>query len=401
MKILFVAHNFPRHDKDVAGSFLLSLARGLIKRGHSVMAVVPHDAGLHERDELHGVHIRRYRYAADDAERLAYTGTMAEQVMKSWGSRLQLLQLLRACRRETRRAVTEWNPDIVHIHWWFPNAMAVHTARFGGVPRVITSHGTDLFLLDRVSAARPIAKRVLSRAARVTVISTPLVQRVTDLGVPLERIDVIPMPIDRDILESPAVESPPASRALRLLFAGRLIERKGAEYAIRAVKLLNSRGIECNLTIVGDGHLRVDLDNLCDELDLGTLVHFSGMVPPAEVIDAMRNSDVFLMPAVTDWKGEREGFGMVIVEAMMSGLPVVATESGGIPDIIQDGVNGFLVGERDSESIAAAVAKLARNKDLAQRIRVAARERVLDRFHPDAIAARFEDVYLSAANTQR
>jgi glycosyltransferase involved in cell wall biosynthesis len=280
--------------------------------------------------------------------------------------------------------------------------MAVSRARVGGAPIVLTSHGTDLFLLDRNKIARPLASRVFRRAARITVISSPLVNRVTQLGVPLDRISVIPMPVDGEILahERPREEQR-QSREVRLLFAGRLIERKGAEYAIRALKLLNSRGVDASLTIVGDGPLRVDLDHLCDELDLGTLVRFTGMLPPAGVVQQMNAADILLMPAVTDWKGEQEGFGMVIVEAMLSGLPVVASASGGITDIITDGVNGILVPERETDAIAAAVARLGRNTELAVRLREAARTTALQHFHPDAIAGRFEEVYLSAADTAR
>jgi glycosyltransferase involved in cell wall biosynthesis len=404
VKILFVAHNFPRHSGDVAGHFLLSLAHGLLQRNHQVLAVVPHDAGLTSRDDIDGVQVRRFRYANDDAETLAYRGTMADQVLRSVGAKVSLLRFMRAARREARRACLEWKPDVANIHWWFPSGLAVGRLRAasGRVPLVLTSHGTDLFLLDKLAAALPLARRVFRRADRVTVISQPLVGRVTALGVPRDSVSVIPMPVDRALLEEPGrANGGEHGDSVRLLFVGRLVERKGAEFAIRALKLLVSRGINASLRILGDGPLRVDLDNLCDELELGTRVHFSGVVPPADVRAEMRAADVFLMPAVTDWKGEQEGFGMVIVEAMLSGVPVVATDSGGITDIIENGANGMLVAERDAEAIAAAVARIARNGELAGRLREAGRQTALQRFHPDSIAERFEEVYLTATQNAR
>jgi glycosyltransferase involved in cell wall biosynthesis len=103
------------------------------------------------------------------------------------------------------------------------------------------------------------------------------------------------------------------------------------------------------------------------------------------------------MPAVTDWKGEQEGFGMVLVEAMASGLPVVATRSGGIPDVVTDGTTGLLVPERDPEALATAAARLLDDPALAQRLATAARADLDARFAPDAIARGYEAVYRRAA----
>jgi glycosyltransferase involved in cell wall biosynthesis len=110
-----------------------------------------------------------------------------------------------------------------------------------------------------------------------------------------------------------------------------------------------------------------------------------------------RDAGVFVMPAVTDWKGEQEGFGMVIVEAMAYGLPVVASRSGGIPDIIRDGENGLLVPERDVGALAAALARVLDDAALADRLGASARADVGDRFAPGRIAIAFDTVYRRAA----
>ena len=107
MKILIVAHGFPRHPDDLAGAFLLALARGQQDLGHAVLVVAPHDAGLPMDDVVDAVRVQRYRYAADAGETLAYRGTMADQVLKSWSGRLKLLRFVIASRRATRRASIE------------------------------------------------------------------------------------------------------------------------------------------------------------------------------------------------------------------------------------------------------------------------------------------------------
>ena len=393
MRILIIAHSFPREPGDPAGNFLLSLARGQLALGHEVTVVAPHAAGVAEADDFHGVRVRRYRYGPDASETLAYAGTMADQVMRSWGARWRMLRLIAASRRMTREVARDVRPDVIHVHWWFPGALAVWPRTGLRVPVVITSHGTDLFLLDRARPVVRLASRLFRSAAQVTVISTPLVRRVEALGVPSERITVVPMP-----LPPPPAADPMTSSSDRgaLLFVGRLVERKGCEYAIRALSLLRDAGRDARLVVVGDGPERAALESLARSLGVAPHVEFAGMLPSSAVAERYARAGTLLMPAVTDWKGEQEGFGMVIVEAMRHGLPVVATASGGIPDIVRDGVNGLLVPERDAGAIAAAVTRLLDDPRLADRIGQAASADVADRFAPARIAQTFDSVYARA-----
>lgn len=392
MRVLIAAHNFPRHSADMAGAFLLSLARGQRALGHDVVVVAPHAAGLPEADTLDGVAIRRFRYGPDASETLAYAGTMHEQVLRSWPARWRMIRFLFAFRRAVRQAVRDFQPDVLHAHWWFPAGLTSWPRRGlpAGLPVVLTSHGTDLFLLDRFRAARPVASRVFARAAQVTVISTPLVGRVRELGVPAERITVVPMPLDAATFTETSVDVP-RERDL-VLFVGRLVERKGAEFAIRAVaRLRNAR-----LVVAGDGPERQALERLARQLGVEQRVLFTGTLTPTDVAAQYRRAAVLAFPAVTDWKGEQEGFGMVLVEAMRSGLPIVATRSGGIPDVIRDGETGLLVAERDHTALGEAIGRVLQDAALSRRLAAAAQTDVAARFAPDRIARTFADVYARA-----
>jgi len=378
----------------MAGAFLLALAKGQQALGHEVRVVAPHAAGLAERETVGGVEVARYRYGPDAAETLAYAGTMHEQALRSWPARWRLLQFVRAGRRAIRRECAAFRPDVLHVNWWVPGGVAVWPANAGGRPVVLTSHGTDLFLLDRFPAARRLAGPIFRSATEVTVISTPLVDRVARLGVPRERITVLPMPLTADRFSNPPTGQRDGGR---MLFVGRLIERKGAEFAIRAVAELRRKGRAARLTVVGDGADRPRLEALVKELGLFRVVELVGALRHDAVAEQYRTASVLLMPAVTDWKGEQEGFGMVLVEAMASGLPVVATRSGGIPDVVTDGTTGLLVPERDPEALATAAARLLDDPALAQRLATAARADLDARFAPDAIARGYEAVYRRAA----
>ena len=396
MRILLVAHGFPRHPDDPAYGFLLGLARGQQALGHELLVVAPHTAGVPERGDVAGVPVTRYRYGSDAAETLAYAGTMHEQVLRSWPARWRLVRFLAAQRRATRRAVAAFRPDVVNVHWWFPGGLAVWPLARHGRPLVLTSHGTDLFLLDRFGAARGAAAAIFRSADQVTVISSPLVERVTALGVERSRVTVVPMPLDaRQFGAVPGA----AREAGLLLFVGRLIERKGAEFAIRAAAALAGAGKRVELLVAGDGPARPELERLAADLGMGARVRFLGAVPAGDVAGLYARAAVFLMPAVTDWKGEQEGFGMVLVEAMRCGAPIVATRSGGIPDVVRDGATGLLVPERDPAALAAAVTRLLDDPGLAAQLAEAARRDVDERFAPAAIARTFDAVYRRAAGT--
>lgn len=397
MRVLLATHSFPRRPADMAGAFLLSLALGQAALGHETLAIAPHASGLPLEDTIAGVRVRRFRYGPDRAETLAYAGTMHEQVLRSWRARARLLRFLHAFRRAVRDAARDFRPDVLHVHWWFPGGLTAWPRRGlpGVLPVVLTSHGTDLFLLDRFRPARPLAARVFGSATQVTVISSPLVPRVRALGVPPDRITVVPMPLDA--VAFPANAAAGTREAELLLFVGRLIERKGAEYAIRAVAELRHQGRKLRLLLAGDGPERAALERLAGTLGVQAGIVFAGTLPPAEVAALYQRAALLVLPAVTDWKGEQEGFGMVLVEAMRSGLPIVATRSGGITDVIQDGATGLLVPERDPAALAAALARLLDDTALARRLSAAAATDVAERFAPERIARTFADVYARAA----
>lgn len=377
----------------MAGAFLLSLSRELSALGHELLVVAPHAAGLAERDMVAGVPVERFRYAPDEQETLAYAGTMHEQVLRSWRARARLLSFVAASRRAVRDAVRRFGADVIHAHWWFPGGLVLWPRMRGTPPAVLTSHGTDLFLLDRFAAARALARRVFATAAEVTVISTPLVPRVRALGVPDEHITVVPMPLDRTVFASASATDGARNG---LLFVGRLIERKGAEYAIRALAELVGEGRDVTLTIVGDGPQREALEQLARELAVGGRTRFEGALPPDEVARRYRACGILIMPAVTDWKGEQEGFGMVLVEGMSAGMAIVATRSGGIPDVVRDGHTGLLVPERDASALATAVRRLLSEPALRARLGNSAARDVRERFDPAHIARTFEGVYQRA-----
>jgi colanic acid/amylovoran biosynthesis glycosyltransferase len=160
---------------------------------------------------------------------------------------------------------------------------------------------------------------------------------------------------------------------VRLLSIGRLVEKKGIEYALRAVALARERGIRLYYTIVGDGPLRTSLIALADELGLRDTVVFAGWADQGGILGHIYASDVLLAPSITDRMGDQEGIPVAIMEAMATGLPVVATRHSGIPELVHDRKSGLLVAEADAEELAAAIAWLCMDQELRERMGVEGR----------------------------
>lgn len=399
LHILHVTHNYPRWPGDVSGSFLLSLAREQRALGHQVSVLAPHAAGASGREELPpGVHVVRYRYGSDSQETLTYTGTMHERVLASWRARWRLLRLLFALRRAVRTALRERCIDIVHAHWWFPNALALWPWP-GRPPLVVTSHGTDLFLLGGTPLLAPLARTALRRAAMVTTVSTALAARVRALGVPAERVDVIPMPLDAGAYGDPHAPHPDARpfdaerEAHHVLFVGRLTAQKGAADLVEAMAQVVRERSQVHLTVIGDGPERSALAERVERLGLEKHVRFLGVRTGAEVATFYRRASVLVVPSTTGARGEQEGFGLVAVEGMAGGVPVVATRSGGLTDIVRDGETGWLVTAGASEELARTLLDVLAHPDEARRRAGEARRDVVARFAPESLARRYIGVY--------
>jgi colanic acid/amylovoran biosynthesis glycosyltransferase len=185
-------------------------------------------------------------------------------------------------------------------------------------------------------------------------------RRLVELGAPPERIVVHRTGIDLERWPH-RTAAPAGDRSLRLVTVGRLVEKKGIEYVLRAVRILVDRGRDVEYRILGDGPRRDRLIALVAELGLGDRVTLHGRHQQAKVREGMAESDVLVAASVTAADGDEEGIPNVLKEAMALGLPVVGTRHAGIPELIEDGVSGFLVPERDEGTLADALERLARD----------------------------------------
>jgi glycosyltransferase involved in cell wall biosynthesis len=149
------------------------------------------------------------------------------------------------------------------------------------------------------------------------------------------------------------------------------------------------------LVIVGEGPERPKLEDAARRLGIADRVELRGRIPSSELQAAYARARAFVLPAVLDARGDTEGLGVVLLEAMNHATPVVASRVGGIPDIVEDGVSGLLVPPGDAAALAAALQRVLDSPDLARRLGEAGRRRLHERFSWEAITARWEAVYRS------
>lgn len=292
-------------------------------------------------------------------------------------------------------------PVLLHAHYG-PNGLRVLplAARLG-VPLITTFHGSDATITDLryektyLGFRLYVANKGKLKASSATFLtdSNFLRLKLLEQGFPADRVFVAYAGVDTRKFKPASSEDRPI-----ILFVGRFVEVKGAEFAIRAASEVQRQFPDVELVLIGDGQLRKELESLAKK----SLRRYSflGVRTPEEVRDWMNRASMLCMPAVTTRSGEEEGFGMVCAEAQAVGKPVIAFSSGGVPEIISDGITGFLAPERDWQALARNLATLLQKPELRERFGRAAREAMLRKFDLEHCTRRLERIYGMVSGTQ-
>ncbi len=275
-------------------------------------------------------------------------------------------------------------PDLVHAHFASGGRAALPLARALRVPLLVTLHGADVTVRG---SRTDVYKRLGEQASLFMCISSFIRDRALEAGFPPQKLLVHYIGIDRDLFSpSPSLEPPNG-----VLFVGRLVEKKGCEYLLRAMHLVQRAHPQCELAVIGDGPLRLSLEALAKELNIRC--QFRGVQPPMVIREALGRARIFCVPSVRAANGDSEGLGIVFAEAQAMGVPVVSTTHGGIPEVVEDRLTGLLAPERDYEALADALSLLIDNEDLWQRLHRGALQRVEQYFDLKMQTAQLENIY--------
>jgi colanic acid/amylovoran biosynthesis glycosyltransferase len=186
---------------------------------------------------------------------------------------------------------------------------------------------------------------------------------------------------------------------VRIASTGRLVEKKGIEYSIRAVAKLTKMNYNIEYNIIGDGPLRENFQQLIQELDVSDAVKLLGWKQQQELVEILNNSHIFIAPSVTAKDGDQDAPVNTLKEAMAMGLPVIGTQHGGIPELIEDGISGFLVPERDADAISQKLSYLIEHPQLWSQIGQSGRAYVEEHYDLHKLNDELVEIYWQLLNT--
>lgn len=280
--------------------------------------------------------------------------------------------------------------DVVHCQFGQFGLKAMTLRELGVLPgRILVAfRGADLTVDPDVEGYRML----FQVADRVLPVCDAFRHRLVEMGCDPGKIRVHRSGIDLSRFEFVERSRSPGE-GYRLLTIARLVEKKGVAYGIRAVALLKQAGQDVTLTIVGDGPLREELERLSVELDVRDRIRFTGALAHEAVLKVVLDAHVLVAPSHTGEDGDQEGIPNVLKEAMATGLPVVSTFHSGIPELVEDGVSGFLVPERDSEALANRLLHLLNNRERWAAMGRAGRNRVEAEYDIRALNRQLIELY--------
>ena len=355
--------------------------------------MAPHFSGAKKEEVINGVRIFRFQYFFTRRQTLCYQGGMLANIKKNKLNIILLPFFAFFHLLAIYQVIKKVRPQIIHAHWLMPQgafALLYKKISRQKFKIICTSHGIDVFSLrgrfftcakkwliknlDGLSAVSQALKNELIRnykADKVKVIHNAVNTQKFNAG------------LNYKIKNGP-----------RLIFVGRLVEKKGVEYIIKAMPKIIKSFPACRLKIAGDGPEKEKLQKLNRALNSKNNIKFLGSVPHDNIPAYLSASDIFIGPSIVAKNQDTEGFGMVFIEAMACGLPIVATAVGGISDIIKDNKNGFIVKEKNEGAIASAIIKLLHDESLRERLGQAGRITVEEKFTWESITSKYYEAYL-------
>ena len=364
MRIAFIVGQFPV----VSETFILNQITGLLDRGHEVdiYADYPGNFSKNHQD------IDKYKLLERTYYASRMPGNRFFRMLKSLGllfanfykDPVILLRSLNVFKYRNKYgsltllfAVVPFlkkrpSYDIIHCHFGSNGVKGRFLREIGAIQGklIVTFHGIDI-TRDLQEEGERIYDCLFEEGDLFLPISSRWKQRLIELGCNEKDIVVHRMGINCRQF-SFTLRELQANSPVRIVTIARLVEKKGVEYGIRAVAKLVRAKLSIEYHVIGDGPLREDLRQLIQELDANDTVKLLGWKQQQEVVEILNNAHIMLAPSVTSQDGDQEGIPVSLMEAMARGLPIVSTQHSGIPELIENGVSGFLVPEQDVDALA-------------------------------------------------
>jgi glycosyltransferase involved in cell wall biosynthesis len=381
LKVLFISSVYPRFETDLEVPWLRASVSHLKNAGCEIAIIAPSYKGL-KSHEIDGVKVHRFRYAPAKLEFLTHDEGAPSKIARNPLLQLLAIPYVISGSLKTLFLCLKLKPNIIHVHWPFPHAFMAFFAKFfcKRTKVMLTFYSAELLLAKKKKWIKPILKMFIKWADSVIAISS--FARDTVKNIYNRNIEILPYGTTFDSKMSNCKELPKQNGKFRVLFVGRHIERKGIEYLIKAAARLDSA--EFQVRITGQGDLTEKLKKQAAK-EAPEQVVFLGKLSKEELELEYQNADCFILPAIVDSRGDTEGLGVVLIEAAQYGLPIIASDVGGIPDVIIDLKTGLLVKEKDPGAILIAIQELSESEELRKLLVFGASEHIKQNFSWDAI----------------
>jgi glycosyltransferase involved in cell wall biosynthesis len=396
LRIICPTYWYPQHATDTQATYVHDINRHLARRGHRVTVVTPGNSSMPAQESFDGVDV--VRFPMELPVDLTY-GRVAQTRVNLMGKVARVAVMahyLEAQFRATVAVARERGADVIHAHWAIPTGpAAVSAARRLGLPSVITMHGGDVYVNPEQGYdfptrwyVRPALRWTLRKAGALTAITEDCRQHALRAGAPTRSVHLVFNGTDlRRFSPAPAGGVDPRFGPSMIFACRQLFPRKGIRFLVEAAAQLKPRFPDLKVVVAGDGFERPELIALAERLGIARDVTFLGWVPNSELPQYYRAAALSVIPSL------EEGFGIPAAEAMGCETAVVASDAGGLPEVVEHGVTGLIVPRGDASALAGAIGELLADPARRQRMGHAGRERALRLFDWDRSAEQFEQIY--------
>lgn len=280
-------------------------------------------------------------------------------------------------------------PDIVHGHFGLDSYRLIPVLKKFKIPFIVNFYGHDVVRLPKEFGWTTRYKKLKNYLDYAIAGSDDMKRNLIKLGFDQSKIKTIKLAVDVDSIQFRQRKNAEA----KIMMVGRLVEKKGFTYALKAVNLLKNKLPNLQLNIFGDGELMDSLKQEVSDLEIENHVNFRGFTDIKEVIEQLYKHDILIVPSVQAMDGDREGIPQTTVEGMATGIPAIASDHAGLPELVINEQTGLQVPERDSKAISEAILKLVKNPDLVKKVSLNGRKEVEKEHNINSQVKKTEDLY--------
>jgi len=404
-KAVIITPSFPRYLNDPVSPFLFELFTRVVKLGFEIHVVSPQDyiipgiGKVLEEETLEGIHVHRFSYMRPPwLQTLTYRDRMPANLEESaFAKMLTPFYLLNAARK-TIEICKNYNADIICPFWALPQGLiGILVKRIFNRPLIVGTFPVEIALSQsKYQFMMPALDLVFKMADVIIPNSNFTKKEIERMGVNPNKLKMVYPGVDPKKF-NPHLDGSVVRKKYNcngdpiLLTVCRLVERKGIRYLIDALPSIRKEFPKVQLVIIGDGPEKEPLRQLSERM--GENVVFCGIVPDQELPYFYAMADVFILPAIIDSKGDTEGLGVVMLEAMASGVPVIASRVGGIPEALNYGKAGILIEQKNPKQIIETVISLLNNDKLRTSLIKKGREWVISTFSWDILAKQITEIF--------